>query len=151
MCARDPLEVKGKGIRGVGGVADKETCTVHTINIISQRQCFVTRCLISCVCNVFGLYSICVFLCTRKLVMEAKRTDSPRLQYVVWIDTDTKGELRFEVLAAVSMKMTVFWVVVPCSLAMIVLIMEAASTSETSVNFYQTTRRINPEDKTSSP
>jgi hypothetical protein len=26
------------------------------------------------------------------------------------------------------------------------LIMEAASTSETSVNFYQTTRRNNPED-----
>jgi hypothetical protein len=22
LCARDPLEVKGKGIRGVGGVAD---------------------------------------------------------------------------------------------------------------------------------
>jgi hypothetical protein len=30
--------------------------------------------------------------------------------------------------------------------AMITLIMEAASTSETSVNFYQTTRRNNPED-----
>jgi hypothetical protein len=35
--------------------------------------------------------------------------------------------------------MDVFWVV-------IVLIMEAASTSETFVNFYQTTRRYNPED-----
>jgi hypothetical protein len=30
--------------------------------------------------------------------------------------------------------------------AMITLMMEAASTSETSVNFYQTTRRYNPED-----
>jgi hypothetical protein len=28
----------------------------------------------------------------------------------------------------------------------IVLMMEAASTSETSVNFFQTTRRYNPED-----
>jgi hypothetical protein len=28
----------------------------------------------------------------------------------------------------------------------IALMMEAASTSETSVNFYQTTRRYNPED-----
>jgi hypothetical protein len=28
----------------------------------------------------------------------------------------------------------------------IALMMEAASTSETSVNFYQTTRRNNPED-----
>jgi hypothetical protein len=27
-----------------------------------------------------------------------------------------------------------------------VIMMEAASTSETSVNFYQTTRRYNPED-----
>jgi hypothetical protein len=34
--------------------------------------------------------------------------------------------------------MAVFWVVVPCSLA--------ARTSETLVNFYQTTRRYNPED-----
>jgi hypothetical protein len=30
--------------------------------------------------------------------------------------------------------------------AMIALMMEAASTSETSVNFHQTTRRNNPED-----
>jgi hypothetical protein len=54
------------------------------------------------------------------------------------------------------MKMTVFWVFALCSLVevyrrfsgacFIALIMEAASTSETSVNFYQTTRRNNPED-----
>jgi hypothetical protein len=57
--------------------------------------------------------------------------------------------------------MTVFWDVAPCSLVeidrrfrgvtasitkAIALMMEAASTSETSVNFYQTTRRNNPED-----
>jgi hypothetical protein len=35
------------------------------------------------------------------------------------------------------MAMAVFWVVVPCSLA--------ASASETSGNFYQTTLRYNPE------
>jgi hypothetical protein len=33
-----------------------------------------------------------------------------------------------------------------CSAAMTALIMEAARTSETFVNFYQTTRRYNPED-----
>jgi hypothetical protein len=38
-------------------------------------------------------------------------------------------------------KMAVFWV------AAIDLMMEAANTSETSVNFYQTTRRNNPEDR----
>jgi hypothetical protein len=40
-----------------------------------------------------------------------------------------------------SMKKAVFWVVAPCSLIEIThtLIMEAASTSEMSVNFYQTT------------
>jgi hypothetical protein len=58
--------------------------------------------------------------------------------------------------------MAVFWIVAPCSLvevyrvsevlaasiirAMIGLMMEAARTSETSVNFYQTARRYNPED-----
>jgi hypothetical protein len=37
--------------------------------------------------------------------------------------------------------MAVFWVVAPC-----LLIMEAESTSETSVNFYHTTGRSSPED-----
>jgi hypothetical protein len=51
--------------------------------------------------------------------------------------------VRFQVITAASMK-AVFWVVAPCSL--VALMMEAASTSEKSVNFYQTTRRNNPED-----
>jgi hypothetical protein len=42
-------------------------------------------------------------------------------------------------------KTTVFWDVAPCSLA-IAMMMEAASPSETSVNFYQTTRSNIPED-----
>jgi hypothetical protein len=42
------------------------------------------------------------------------------------------------------MKMTVIWVVGLSSL--ITLMMEAVSTSETSVNFCETTRRNNPED-----
>jgi hypothetical protein len=41
------------------------------------------------------------------------------------------------------MKMAVFWVAAPCSLS---LMMEATSTSKTLVNFYQITRRNNPED-----
>jgi hypothetical protein len=53
------------------------------------------------------------------------------------------------------MKMAVFWVAAPCILVevyrrfrdiVIALMMEAASTSETSVNFYQITRRYNAED-----
>jgi hypothetical protein len=44
-----------------------------------------------------------------------------------------------------TLKMAVFWIVASCSLT-IVSMMEAASTSETSVSFYQTTRRNNPED-----
>jgi hypothetical protein len=65
----------------------------------------------------------------------------------------------------VSLLMAVFWVVPPCSLVdvykrfrgscclhhqgdglLIALMMEAARTSETLVNIYQTTRRYNPED-----
>jgi hypothetical protein len=42
--------------------------------------------------------------------------------------------------------MTVFWDVASCSLVLITLMMEAASTSETSVNFYQTTQHNIPED-----
>jgi hypothetical protein len=46
--------------------------------------------------------------------------------------------------------MTVFWVVAQCSLVEVyrrfAVMLEAASTSETSVNFYQSTRRNNPED-----
>jgi hypothetical protein len=45
--------------------------------------------------------------------------------------------VRFEVLTAANMKMAVLWA--------IALMMEAASTSEMSVNFYQTTRRNSPE------
>jgi hypothetical protein len=45
------------------------------------------------------------------------------------------------------MKMAVFWVDAPCSLVgLIALMMEAARTSETSANFYQTTLRNNSEN-----
>jgi hypothetical protein len=44
----------------------------------------------------------------------------------------------FEVLTAVSTKMAIFWVA-------IALMMEVARSSETLVNFYQTSRRYNPE------
>jgi hypothetical protein len=69
--------------------------------------------------------------------------------------------VRFQVLTTASMKMPVFWVFAPCSLVevyrrfrgtwtwrclLIALMMETASSSETSVNWYQTTRRNNPED-----
>jgi hypothetical protein len=55
------------------------------------------------------------------------------------------------------MNMAVFWVVAPCPLvevyrrfrgvtaSIIALMIEAASASKSSVNFYQTTRRNNPE------
>jgi hypothetical protein len=66
-------------------------------------------------------------------------------------------EVGSEVLTAVSMKMAVFWVVAPCKLVevyklfrghrgLIALMMEAARTYETLVNFYQTARRYKPED-----
>jgi hypothetical protein len=48
--------VRSKVIREVGGVADKEVFTVHTINIISQRQYIAARCLMS--------WSVMFFVCT---------------------------------------------------------------------------------------
>jgi hypothetical protein len=60
--------------------------------------------------------------------------------------------VKLQVLAAASMEMAVFWDVAPCSLVEVyrrfrgVLMMEAVSTSETSVNFNKTTRYNNPED-----
>jgi hypothetical protein len=68
--------------------------------------------------------------------------------------------VKFQVLTAASVKIAVFWIVAPCSLVEvcrrfrgvcclirpITVVMEAADTSETSVNFYRTTRRNNPED-----
>jgi hypothetical protein len=46
--------------------------------------------------------------------------------------------MTFQVLTAANMKMAVFWAIA---------LTESTSISETSVNFYQTTRRNNPEDR----
>jgi hypothetical protein len=59
--------------------------------------------------------------------------------------------VRFQVLTAVGMKVSVFWDVAPCSHVevdrrFIALMMEAVRTSETSVNFNVTTRRYISED-----
>jgi hypothetical protein len=62
LCVRRPVRSKRQGDHRGGRVADKKACTVHTTNIISQRQYFVARCLSSYVGNVFGLHSICVCL-----------------------------------------------------------------------------------------
>jgi hypothetical protein len=55
---------------------------------------------------------------------------------------DSLQKAGFEVLTAASMKMAVLWVVAPCSLVEVyrrfALMVGTASTSETSVNFYQT-------------
>jgi hypothetical protein len=65
----------------VGGAVHKDANTIHTINIISQRQYIVARCLISCVDDVFGLHSICVCVSsTHKLVTLAMRTVWSRVQ-----------------------------------------------------------------------
>jgi hypothetical protein len=44
------------------------------------------------------------------------------------------------------MRITVFWDDALCCLVVIALMMEAVSTSETSMNFYETARRNIPED-----
>ncbi|KDR15651.1 E3 ubiquitin-protein ligase sina [Zootermopsis nevadensis] len=70
------------------------------------------------------------------------------LYMATWLCLKGYGQrlVGFEVLTAVSLKIPVFWVAAPCSLVEVALMMEAARTSETSVNFYQTTQRNTPED-----
>jgi hypothetical protein len=83
---------------------------------------------------------------------------------ITFFYTNSTNVVRFEILTVSSMKMTVIWVVAPCSLEDVywrfrgaccvhhqcsspwALMVEAASTSEMSVNIYQTTWCNNPED-----
>jgi hypothetical protein len=95
------------------------------------------------------------------LLFSQKRVPSSLLQRVRNEKHDpcllkTIFRIGFKVLAAVSTKMAVFWVVAPCSLevyqrfrgpcCLIALMMEAPRTSETLLNFYPTTRRYNTKD-----
>jgi hypothetical protein len=57
------------------------------------------------------------------------------------LDEEMYRQVGFEFLTTARMKIVVFWVVAPCR-----PVVEAAITSETSVNFYQSTRRYKPED-----
>jgi hypothetical protein len=62
------------------------------------------------------------------------------------------GECRIRAVNKECINISVFWAVAPCSLVDVyrrfsALMMEEASSSETSVNFYQTTWRYNPEDE----
>lgn len=54
LCVGSPLELKDKGMNGVGWLAGKEAYADHTINIIIQRQYFLFPCLIFCDDNVYG-------------------------------------------------------------------------------------------------
>jgi hypothetical protein len=66
------------------------------------------------------------------------------------------SKVGFEVLTALSTKMAVFWVVAPCIMVGVYQRFRSpcclhhqgdeCQNSETLVNFYQTTRRYNPED-----
>jgi hypothetical protein len=57
-----PLEVKGIGIKMLGGVADGEARTVHTASITFQRHYLIARRLGSFVDNVCSLHSTCVYV-----------------------------------------------------------------------------------------
>lgn len=59
LCLQRPLQVKGKWVRGLGGAADREACTVQTKILFSSGIFLVDRCLSLRVGNVFLVY-ICV-------------------------------------------------------------------------------------------
>jgi hypothetical protein len=93
LCVPRPLEVNGKGIRGVEGAADNEAYTVHTINIISQRQYFVARCLSSYVGNVFDLHSTCVCFPSTPQASDVGETHSLVPGTVHRLSDETSAEL----------------------------------------------------------
>jgi hypothetical protein len=64
-CVPRPLEVKGKWIRRLGGVAEMKAESVQTTNIISQWQYLQ----LAVSGNILGFRSTCVYFpSTRKLV-----------------------------------------------------------------------------------
>jgi hypothetical protein len=69
-------------------------------------------------------------------VLHLTNKDSWHIWYFLMRFQNNVLQLIIQVLTAASMKMAVF----------IALMMGAADTSKTSVNFYHTTRRNNPED-----
>jgi hypothetical protein len=91
------------------------------------------------------------------IVMGAQRLDISG-SVIPYIQTcNQRIVVGFEVFTAVSTKMAVFWFVAPCSLVEFYQRFRGpcclhhqgdrpARTSETLVNFYQTTRCYNPED-----
>jgi hypothetical protein len=98
---------------------------------------------------IFWVVTLCalvggddVFMCDVGKHLQVHMVSQPRRPQL-------KIYVRFQVLIAVSMKMVDFWVVAPYSLvdvtensdmlalSIITLMMEAASTSEPSINFYQ--------------
>jgi hypothetical protein len=103
--------------------------------------------------NIHPLTFSNVFLCTRGIsTFDGEASLESKFRFE-----------RFQVLTAASMKMAVSWDVAPCSLVevyrrfrdagclhhqgpIIALMMNAVSTSETSVKFYQTTRRNIPQN-----
>jgi hypothetical protein len=71
-CVSCPSEVKCKGVSWVGGTRDKDACTVHPTNIVSQLQHFVARCLGKCFWFTFYMR----YSSTCKIVTWEKRTVS---------------------------------------------------------------------------
>jgi hypothetical protein len=66
LCTRDPLDVKGKGIRGVGGVTDKEAYCPYDKHYFPTVICNLLSFPMSVMCLVF---TVCFcFPSTRKLV-----------------------------------------------------------------------------------
>jgi hypothetical protein len=83
---------------------------------------------------MYGNFEIKLSLCTRRrLFVSHPQSFLSPLRNNVKI-------MRFCILVAVSMKMTVFWDIVPCSLVEVSLkVEEVVSMSEMSVNFCKST------------
>jgi hypothetical protein len=82
LCARNPLQVKGKGLRGVGGEADTEAFSVHTKKLFPSSSTLQLAISFPVSICIWFTQKIRLFSVYPQASDVAKRTDSPRRHFI---------------------------------------------------------------------